>query len=164
MPKEPQSARRLVHNNSAAAAGTGNVPSRVDQSQNSDGNGTAGGTSAATAMDVQTVMPRATANVGTTADEMMTRGAAEGASTGAGVVSPMDASGGGAGLPAGPDEDMATHGPTTGGEEEGNAEHKKKKKKKKQKKKNRKSVGDRRRGKAVARDKRDGSAANSPRA
>ena len=47
---------------------------------------------------------------------MMTRGAAEGASTGAGVVSPMDASGEGAGLPAGPDEDMATHGPGSDGQ------------------------------------------------
>ena len=136
MPKEPQSARRLVHNNSAAAAGTGNVPSRVDQSQNSDGNGTAGGTSAATAMDVQTVMPRATANVGTTADEMMTRGAAAGASTGAGVVSPMDASGGGAGLPAGPGE--------AGGIKVGEEKKKKKKRRGMNQKQNKHAQRDRR--------------------
>ena len=56
MPKEPQSARRLVHN-SGSAAGTGNVSSRWDQSQNRDGHDTAGGTSAATAMGVQPVAP-----------------------------------------------------------------------------------------------------------
>ena len=62
--------------------------------------------------------------------------------------------------------DMDVEGPGRDEEEEKEDEKKKKekKKKKKQKKKNRKSVGDRRRGKAVARDKRDGSAANSTRA
>ena len=116
MPKGPQAARRLEHN-SGVAAEMGNGPSRWDWSQSCDGDDVTGGTSAATAMDVQLMMPQGIANDDETKNGGMTIGAT------AGAVEQMDMAGGDGGS-------GTTGGANGGGAEEQQVQAPNKKKKK----------------------------------